>query len=61
MIKVRGEFRDMANITGTVNIQSISDRDMVKIYEFKEKHGSAFTFSITTGMGGQQADPKPEN
>jgi hypothetical protein len=47
----------MANISGTVNIQMISDRDMIKIYEFKEKHGSAFTFNISTGMGGQNSAP----
>jgi hypothetical protein len=48
---------DVANVQGNVTIQSISDGDMIKIYAFKEKHGSNFTFHLSTGMGGQQNGP----
>jgi len=45
----------LANVNGTVQINTISDAEMVKLYSFKEKHGSKFNFLMSTSMptGGQ--------
>ena len=43
----------MANIQGSVILQQISDAEMVKIYQFKEKHAASFTFSLATGSNSQ--------
>jgi hypothetical protein len=54
----QGELKRMANISGTVQINNISDGDMVKIYEFKEKHNGDFTFQLSTsGPQGNQILP----
>jgi hypothetical protein len=36
----------LATISGSANLQNLSDEDMVKLYSFKEKHKAKFTFRL---------------
>lgn len=47
----------MEHIFGTVSIQATSDREMVTLYELKEKRAGAFTFRISTNEEAQILAP----
>ena len=49
----------MATISGSVQIYNISDADMVKIFTFKEKDSTSFTFELSTmGISGSHTPPQ---
>ena len=42
----------MATFNGSLQINSISDAEMVKIYSFKERHGAVLNFNLSTASNG---------
>jgi len=48
----------MANISGTVQLSTLNDADMAKVFQFKASHEGKFTFDFHTPQPGQY-NPSP--